>query len=123
MSAAIFSTSWELIAAAKSVMAFMHDANYEWHCGDKSIPTAAFSSRLADLDVFGCGSALPLRAFRAWDGFEANWDSPQNPSSRRRQDSIVAASEVRFSVQTAKLSPHEQCATAFGFVTLKPPFW
>jgi hypothetical protein len=23
---------------------------------------------------------------------------------------------------TAKLSPQEQCATAFGFVTLKPPF-
>jgi hypothetical protein len=22
----------------------------------------------------------------------------------------------------AKLSPQEQCATAFGFVTLKPPF-
>src|SRR5205814_8702273 len=24
--------------------------------------------------------------------------------------------------QAAKLSPHEQCATAFGLVTLKPPF-
>src|SRR5437868_12062140 len=23
----------------------------------------------------------------------------------------------------AKLSPQEQCATAFGFVTLNPPFW
>ena len=22
-----------------------------------------------------------------------------------------------------KLSPQEQCATAFGFVTLNPPFW
>src|SRR2546423_1230166 len=27
-----------------------------------------------------------------------------------------------FPSQTAKLSPQEQCATAFGFVTLKPPF-
>src|SRR4030095_1367054 len=26
-----------------------------------------------------------------------------------------------FRSQTAKLSPHEQCATALGFVTLKPP--
>src|SRR6476620_2720877 len=26
-------------------------------------------------------------------------------------------------IHAEKLSPQEQCATAFGFVTLNPPFW
>ncbi len=33
-----------------------------------------------------------------------------------------ATLHISASFYTAKLSPQEQCATAFGLVTLKPPF-
>src|ERR1051325_3939264 len=49
-------------------------------------------------------------------------------ASRRRRHRLhnrsVAIRETKGGIRshTAKLSPHEQCATAFGLVTLNPPF-
>src|SRR5438477_10269272 len=42
--------------------------------------------------------------------------------SIRRLHEALLPRVFLFPSQTAKLSPHEQCATAFGLVTLKPPF-
>src|SRR4029077_8085935 len=41
---------------------------------------------------------------------------------RRLLNLTTQDSKRRTRSQTAKLSPHEQCATAFGLVTLNPPF-
>src|SRR5271155_2056062 len=40
--------------------------------------------------------------------------------SRSERREVMCRGAAQYHAE--KLSPHEQCATAFGFVTLKPPF-
>src|ERR1041385_3366478 len=46
----------------------------------------------------------------------------QHPTIIGEGDQCASSNEQMRLGQTAKLSPQEQCATAFGFVTLNPPF-
>ena len=48
-------------------------------------------------------------------GFLQEFVANGRPSLDTEQGKVIDHAE--------KLSPQEQCATAFGFVTLNPPFW
>src|SRR3954467_12845979 len=55
-----------------------------------------------------------LQRFPVKDFFQCFGIEPRNSRLVEKREIIRHA---------AKLSPQEQCATAFGFVTLNPPFW
>ena len=61
-----------------------------------------------------CRIGMLFKRFPVKNFFDRSWIEPGHSRLLEQAEIIRHA---------AKLSPQEQCATAFGFVTLNPPFW